>query len=352
MSGGTETPLARRLKDAIRRDGPMPFSRFMEAALYDPDHGYYARGPDIGRGGDFSTSVSFPAFREAMARLAMRAHDALGAPAAFRVVELGAGTGDLARAVVEAWRRDRPGAALDYVTVERSPGLRARQASGPGVRAVASPADLAPAPGLVFGNEVLDAFPVARVVGGPREGKLLEVHVDVAADGGFRERLLPVRDGRVARQLAREGVRPQRGQILDVAPDLPAFVREAARLPHPGFLLFIDYGDPAPVLYRPDRLNGTLAAYKAHGRFHDPYEEVGLRDLTADVDFTAVALAAADAGMEELGLATQQALLEALGIHDLGLPDEARMVAGAAGLGTAFHAAAFRRGTGAGLPGF
>ena len=335
--------LEERLKARIRAEGPLTFHDFMEAALYDAEAGYYARGPAIGAEGDFSTSVSFPAFRAAIARLVAHARDALGP--GMRVVELGAGTGLLARGVLEALP-DVP-----YATVERSAGLRARQAEVPGVRAVASPEDLAPAPSLVLGNEVLDAFPVHRVVGGAGDA-LLEVVVDVGADGRFKERLAPLRDAAVAERLARVGVRPQRGQVCDVAPGVDAFVRAAARLADPGFLVLIDYGDEARDLYAPTRLNGTFAAYKAHGRFHDPYDEVGLRDLTADVDFTAVALAAREAGMEPLGLVDQGPFLEALGIHDMGLPDEARMVAGMAGLGSAFKVAAFRRGTRAPLPGF
>src|SRR5581483_6386121 len=335
--------LEERLRAQIAKEGPISFHDFMEAALYDPHEGYYARGPAIGPQGDFSTSVRFPAFRRAMARLVAAARDALPGP--FRVVELGAGTGELARAILA----EHPG--LDYATVDASPGLRAKQAAA-GARPVASAEMLSPAPGLVFGNEVLDALPVRRGAGAP-DGGLLEVAVDVdARTGRFRERLVPLRDAEVEARLAREGVWPQRGQILDVAPGLEAFVRAAARLPDPGFLVFIDYGDPAPALYSPQRLNGTLAAYKAQGRFQEPLEEPGQRDLTADVDFTAVEHAAREAGMEPLGLATQQEFLDALGIADLGLPDEVRAVAGAAGLGSAFHVAAFRRGTRVLLPGF
>lgn len=348
------TPLARILRERIQASGPIPFHDFMEAALYDPEHGYYSRGPRIGgEGADFSTSVSFPSFRAAIGRLVRRAHAALGAPDAFRVVELGAGTGALARAVTEDWRAHHPGTPLDYVTVERSPVLRARQAAVPGVRGVARAADLEPAPCLVFGNEVLDALPVRRVMGGP-EGALLEIFVDWdARTGRFRERLLPPADEAGLRAgLARVGVAPQRGQIVEVAPALDAFVREAARLPDPGFLVFVDYGDPAPALYAPSRINGTLAVYKAGGRFHEWGEGVGERDLTADVDFTTVALAARDAGMEEVAFTSQEEFLHALGIDELGLPDEVRMVAGAAGLGSAFHVAVFGRGAPAPLEGF
>jgi SAM-dependent MidA family methyltransferase len=346
-----ETPLATRLKARIVKEGPLPFHAFMRAALYDPEHGYYARGPEIGPEGDFSTSVSFPAFRLAMARLARAAWEGTGRPARFRIVELGAGTGLLARTLTEEWRATLPDVPLDYVTVDASPSLRARQSAVSGVRSVASARALEPAPSLVFGNEVLDALPVHRVLA--QDDGFLEFYVDLdARTGGFRERLRPLTDPRVVERFARVGVRPVRGQICEVALEGDAFVADAARLVDPGYLVFIDYGDPAPRLYAPERLNGTLMAYKSHGRFHEPLARVGEQDLTADVDFTAVALAAQDAGLEELGLVSQQEFLEALGIAELGLPDEVRIVAGAAGLGSAFHVAAFRRGTRAGLPGF
>lgn len=346
-----ETPLERRLKERIARDGPIPFSEFMRAALYDPNDGYYARGPRIGPEGDFSTSVRFPAFRRAIARLAVHCYHALGKPRPFRIVELGAGTGQLAREVISEWHRALPDARLDYATVDASDALRLRQEEVPGVTAHASPSDLPPAPGLVFGNEVLDALPVHRVVGGSQG--LLEIHVDLdARSGRLRERLLPLSNPTIEAHLHGLDVFPARGQVIEVALGLGGFVRDAARLPEPGFLVFVDYGDEARALYAPTNMNGTLAAYRAHGRFHEPLARVGEQDLTADVDFTTVAAAATQAGMESLGLATQQTFLEGLGIAELGLPDEVHLVSGAAGLGTAFHVAAFRRGTRATLPGF
>lgn len=320
----------------------MRFHDAMAMALYDPEHGFYTRGPAIGPGGAFSTSVRFPAFRRAIARLAQAARDAVGSP--FRVVELGAGTGELARAVLAEAKVD------EYVTVDASPALRVRQAAVPGVRAVASTAELDPAPGLVFGNEVLDALPVRRVVGGAH-GELLEVALDVGPQGLLRQRLVPLADAAVAARLAREGVAPARGQVLDVAPALDAFARDAARLVERGHLLFIDYGDPAEALYASSRPNGTLAAYRGAG-IQDPLAELGEQDLTADVDWTCVEHAATGAGLASHGLVTQERLLRALGVEDLGMPDEVHMVAGAAGLGSAFQAMAFSRGVAARLPGF
>lgn len=309
--------LAAELRERIRRDGPLRFDRFMEACLA----AYYGRGPAIGPAGDFSTNVRFAAFRDGIARLVRAA----GMP---RAVELGAGTGELAKHVIGATPD------IEYWTVDPSPSLRAKQAAA-GARAVPSTRDVPRGPPtLVFGNEVLDALPVRRIVGGASSA--LEIHVDVDAAGRFRDRLLPAPDAPFV---------PHRGQICDVAPQLTDFVSAAAHIVSEGFLVFVDYGDVAEKLYAPTRLNGTLAAYRAHAQTQDWYENVGEQDLSADVDWTAVARAATDAGMEELGLVPQSAFLKALGVEEFDLVNPAR-------LGSAFQVAAFRRATTRSLPGF
>lgn len=311
------TKLADELRERIRREGPLRFDAYMAACLA----AYYGRGPDIGPGGDFSTSVRFPAFREGIARL-------VEAAGVARVVELGAGTGELAR---DALGRVK---GIEYWTVDASPGLRARQAAA-GARAVASVAEIPRGPAtLVFGNEVLDALPVRRIVGGPAGA--LEIHVDLDAHGRFRDRLLAAPDAPFV---------PARGQICDIAPGLDAFVRAAALVADPGFLVLIDYGDVAERLYSPQRLNGTLAAYRAHEQQQDWYANVGEQDLTADVDWTAVVAAAEGAGMETLGLVSQGKFLRALGVDDAEVVSPSR-------LGSAFQVAAFRRGMERGIPGF
>ena len=310
-------PLADELRARIRRDGPLRFDRFMAACLA----AYYGRGPAIGPAGDFSTSVRFPAFREGIARLVQ----ASGMP---RVVELGAGTGELARAVLAA----HPG--IEYWTVDASPALRAQQDAA-GARPVARMETIpAGTPTLVFGNEVLDALPVRRIVGGPAGA--LEIYVDLDGSSRFRDRILPAPDASIV---------PARGQICDVAAGLDPFVRAAARVADPGYLVFIDYGDVAEKLYAPTRLNGTLAAYRAHEQHQDWYDHVGEQDLTADVDWTAVISAAQGAGMDTLGLVTQGAFLQALGVDEADVVSPAR-------LGSAFQVAAFRRGVDRTLPGF
>lgn len=318
------------LRARIRREGPLRFDRYMAACL----DAYYGRGPDIGARGDFSTNVKFAEFREAVAHLVVAA-------GARRVVELGAGTGELARDILSRQL------GVEYVTVDASAGLREKQHAA-GARAVTSMREVPPmAEGttLVFGNEVLDALPVRRIVGGARDDQLLEIHVGLDARGTFRDRLLPCEDKEVAQRLREEEVSLARGQIADLQMGLAEFVAEAARLCKPGYLVLIDYGDAAPALFAPQRINGTLAAYRHHQKNADWYANVGAQDLTADVDWTAVGLAAERAGLETLGLVTQRAFLRALGVEDDELVNPAR-------LGTAFQVYAARTPGMPDLPGF
>lgn len=325
----TDTPLAFEIKARIRRLGPITFHDFMRDALKE----YYGKGPDIGGPkSEFTTSVSHPAFRAAVTRLVREL------PAGWRVVELGAGTGELAGHVT----KEVPG--VEYITVDMSPGLRAKQSKHAGVRAVARCEDLAPAPSLVFGNEILDALPVSRVTSGPN-GELYELLISIDAEGNFLTGFGPAVDPRLAARLQRIGIWPQRGQVLDVAPALEEFVRSAARLADPGILLFIDYGELAEALYEPARTKGSLMTYTLSGKPFDPLDDVGRCDITADVDFTAVHLAAADAGMESLGIITQESFLEALGVTDFGTAEEAEALG-------VFEVFAARRGTKHPIPGF
>lgn len=324
----TETPLAFELKARIRRLGPMTFHDFMRDALIE----YYGRGPNIGGPkSEFSTSVSHPEFRKAIARLVREL------PSGWRVVELGAGTGELAGYVT----KEVPG--VEYVTVDMSPGLRAKQSKHPGVRAVARCEDLEPAPSLVFGNEILDALPVSRVTSGPN-GELYELLVALDDAGNFLTGFGKAVDPRLEARLKHIGMWPARGQVLDVAPALEDFVRSAARLADPGILIFIDYGELAETLYEPARLKGSLMTYAPNGKPFDPLDDVGACDITADVDFTAVHLAAEDAGMESLGIVRQEDFLEALGVADLDAPEQHDLYG--------FEVFAARRGTKHPIPGF
>ena len=306
----------------IRAAGPLPFAEYMDLALYHPELGYYARaGRRSGRAGDFFTSVDAgPLFGEMLAAQFAEMHR-LAAPegatkaAAFDLVEAGAGSGRLARSVLDhaAAAHPRFYSDLRLTLVERSPAARAAQdaALGPHAGRLAQAGAELPARvrGIIFANELLDALPVHSVV--MTAAGLREVYVD-NRDGHLAETFGPVSPA-VETHVERFGIRLETGWRTEVSPAAVGWVTAAARSLERGFLLLIDYGHEAHELYSPTHAHGTLACYRRHrveaagdGRAAAPWlEEPGARDITAHVDLTAVRTAAEEAGLETLGTLDQ-----------------------------------------------
>lgn len=318
---GEDAALVELIRDEIRRTGPMPFARFMELALYAPDGGYYrAVSARPGRQGDFITAAELhPIFGQSLATAIEEIWRRIGEPASFVVRELGAGTGALAIAILDALR-DTGSPLLEAVVYEpvevderRHAAFAARlEASGHGTRHRRP--TTGPIVGVILGNEVLDALPVHRV---RRRGETLrEVAVDLNPDGGLVEVEIAPSKPRVAIYLAGAGVELADGQTAEFALGLEAWIGDATRDLDRGVLLLIDYGAPAAELYDPvRRRDGTLRAYVRHQVHDDPYRHVGRQDLTAHVDVTAVERAAHEAGLSTIGVTTQAEALMGLGIE-------------------------------------
>jgi len=318
---GEDAALVERIRDGIRRDGPMPFARFMDLALYHPDGGYY-RSSDTrpGRGGDFLTAPELhPIFGEMLARAVVQAWDRLERPDPFVVAEHGAGEGALATSLLDAVRQTPLAAAIRYRPVEvddrRLRALRDRlEAAGLADRLESGRAD-APFDGVVLGNEVLDALPVHRVR--RFDDGLRELAVDVGPDGAFAEVDIAPTTPALAVRLAAEGVELADGQTTEICLALDDWIARAAAPLRRGLMVLIDYGAPAAELYDPiRRRDGTLRAYVRHQVHDDPYRFVGRQDLTAHVDVTAVERAAVAAGLMTLGITTQAEALMGLGIEE------------------------------------
>jgi SAM-dependent MidA family methyltransferase len=320
--------LVERIADEIRRSGPMPFARFMELALYEPEAGYYtahrsddeaAAGP--GRAGDFLTAPEgHPIFGWALARHLESVWEALDRPARFVVREHGAGTGALAAGILDGLRRADSALreAIRYQVVDASEtrlaALRQRlEASG--LAATLEPFDSRPERGAVVANELVDALPVHRVEGGP-DGALLERFVTLGADGGFATTLGAPSTPALAARLRAEGIELAPGQPAEVCLAIDPWVADAGAGLAAGELLLIDYGYPADELYRPER-GSTLRAYHRHRVHADPLVAIGRQDLTAHVDLTAVERAAVAAGLTPIGRTTQARFLAALGAGEL-----------------------------------
>jgi len=319
---GHEPELAEAIRAEILEAGPMTFARFMELALYHPALGYYAsgrRGP--GRTADFLTAPeSHPIFGWALAAQIEEAWERLGRPVPFIVREPGAGTGALAAGILDGLRRSGSAlcGAIRYRISERAPDrcrqVRARlEAIGAGDAFEAE--DGSPIEGVVVANEVLDALPVHRVLGGP-DGSLLESFVAVHPGGRFHEVTGPPSTPALAARLDNEAIRLLPGQAAEVCLAVDDWMRETAAGLHRGLFVFIDYGHPATALYEPAR-GSLLRAYVGHRVHDDPFRNVGRQDLTAHVDLTAVEAIATRAGLDYLGTTTQAEFLASLGIGDL-----------------------------------
>ncbi len=330
MQSNTDVPppepdalaVSRELAAVIRAEiraagGWIPFARYMELALYAPGLGYYSAGArKFGAGGDFVTAPELtPLFGRALARQVAQVLQATGGD----ILELGPGSGRLALDLLTAL------SGLDclpehYFMLEVSADLRARQ------RALfeAEAPDLLPRlawlerlperhAGLVLGNEVLDALPVHLVhwtAAGP-----LERGVSVEGeDFAWSDR--PIVDAALSGTVARLPVTGP-DYVSEVCPATSALIASLVERLQRGALLFLDYGFPRREYYHPQRTGGTLMCHRRHRAHADPFHLPGLTDLTAHVDFTAVAEAGVAAGLELLGYTGQAQFLINCGLLDL-----------------------------------
>lgn len=302
-------------REVAANGGWIGFEAFMALALYAPGLGYYSRGDrQFGAmpqsGSDFVTAPQMsPLFGRALARQVAQALEATGTR---EVWEFGAGSGALASQLLAVL-----GADIDrYVIVELSAALRQRQratlaADHPDLVGKLHWADALPASiaGVAVGNEVLDAMPVALLhFDGARW-----LERGVACEAGrfvFSDRPTELRPPGV--EGADEGTVP--GSTTELHRHAEAFVRTLAATLHRGAAFFIDYGFPEAEYHHPQRTGGTLMCHRAHRSDTDPLSDVGHKDITAHVDFTGIALAGQDAGLEVLGYTSQARFLMNCGL--------------------------------------
>jgi len=400
-------PLRQKIEQEIRERGPIPFSRYMELCLYDPDHGYYSRNAEqFGKAGDFYTSSDVHAvFGRLMARQFEEMWRVLGSPEKIAVVELGPGRGLLAQDVLDWSEKKFPAffRALHYVLVETSPVLRQRMKStlrkhlDSGKTAFASPEEN----GATLANQIepdaeLDAErgtetdacdhqnahttsgpaaerrqnaahsasrgsapPAAKAPEGRKKPPMIEAATEntilfaneffdalpveiLSAQGTLR---LDARDGRFLETWApsspeelefldRHSIHPEPGERVEVQLMAQRYMRQIASTSNRGFLIAIDYGYTRAEQLA-GRHRGTLKAIRQHSVSANPYEAPGEQDITADVNFTALAAAAEGRGMQTQKLITQSQFLMGIGeatqfadaFDDCRLPQERAKVA-------------------------
>jgi SAM-dependent MidA family methyltransferase len=308
--------LAERIANEIGEAGGwIPFSRFMELALYAPGFGYYAAGSrKIGAEGDFVTAPELtPMFARCLAMQARQVLDHVGGD----VLELGPGTGVLAADLFEELKA-QGAAPARYRLLEVSPELRERQRA---LIAGRHPGDIdrfewidrlpERIDGIVLANEVLDVLPCSLV---HRSGaEILERGV-VLTEAGFAWEDMALPDGELKRRAAAVIPPGDYDYLTEVNLAGEALVRSVAAALGRGLALFIDYGFAQAEYYHPQRSTGTLRCHYRHRVHGDPFFLPGLQDVTAHVDFTAMARAAQSAGAEVVGYTTQAHFLISCGL--------------------------------------
>jgi len=318
--------LLAHVRKEIASNGPMPFSRYMERCLYAPGLGYYSAGKTkFGEAGDFITAPELgDLFARCVVRTVQPVLQALGPAALF--LELGGGSGSFAEAALLAL------AAADslparYLILEPSADLRERQRDR---LSVSLPADIfgrvewldrPPEEdwhGVLFANEVIDALPTTRFT--MRDGEVYEEHVVLDGEGNLKRSDRPADSlvsgavRHVERDTGREFPDGYRSEIL---PQLPFWMQAVAGSLVSGVMLFIDYGYVRQEFYLPERTDGTLMAHYRHRAHGDAYILPGLQDLTASVDFTALAEAGNNAGFSVAAYVPQAQFLIASGLQAL-----------------------------------
>jgi SAM-dependent MidA family methyltransferase len=349
--------------------GWLSFERFMELALYAPGLGYYSAGSwKLGRGGDFVTA---PETSELFGLCLARECAPVLAATGGGILELGAGSGALAATLLGAL--EAQGTVPEhYSIIEVSADLAARQRArlatlAPHLRERVVWLERlpdAPFAGVILANEVADALPVRRF--SVRGGALLEVGVAAGPAGALAgaERPADATLAGACRALlaGRTEALPE-GYTSEVSLRLAPWIATLGECLGRGVLLLIDYGLPRAHYYHPQRAAGTLRCHFRQRAHDDPYVNLGVQDITAWVDFTRVAEAAAEVGLAVSGFATQAAYLLALGLERLvtaaaddrgraQLAGEARRLIMPEEMGEAFKVMALTRGYAAPLAGF
>lgn len=317
-----------RLLDYLRTEivnagGAISFARFMDLALYAPGLGYYRAGArKFGPGGDFVTAPELsPLFSRCLARQCREILQALGGG---EILELGAGSGVMAADILLDLR------ALDalperYAILELSGELRERQRQmlterAPDLLERVAWLEKLPEPGfrgVVLGNEVLDALPVEcfRITAhGPRRWMVTWTETGLAWAEGEEDAAVTATVARIEAEL---GWRLPEGYTSEYVPYLEDWLRAMAEPLAVGALLFVDYGYPRRAYYHPERIDGTLLCHYRHRVHADPLILPGLQDITASVDFTAVADAADAVGLEISGYTSQNYFLFGCGLMEL-----------------------------------
>ena len=322
----------------ISQTGPLSFARFMELALYDPKHGYYmthavdqdhSSRERIGWEGDFYTAPELsPILAKTLVRQVLEIDVQLGHPDPFIFVEMGGGNGTFATDFLQHCQAVAPDFLnrLYYHLVERSPYLQSLQESRIreamrtwGNRQLTwkssvEQLDRDSVTGVLFSNELVDAFPVHRVRYDNHH--LQEIFVDYEG-GQFVERMGPLSSPNLEEYVHQHDVDLVEGQASELHVVAQQWMKNVARVLHRGIIMTVDYGHTGSDYYASDRKNGTLLCYYQHSVSTNPYVRVGEQDMTAHVNFSALAKAGKECEVLPVGFTTLANWLMGLGVETM-----------------------------------
>lgn len=325
MTTVSTSELAEQLRERINREGPITFCQWMRAALYDPVNGYYCRvdRKRWGREGDYRTSPERSSlFGATLGRYITKLYEESGQPPTLTIIEAGAGDGGFAAALLEALQHSFPQvfSATHYVINELSPHSEslAQKRLLPFAERVsfesshATESDL----GIVFSNELLDAFPVHRVK--MESGLLREFYVSVSVDGGFEWILDAPSTPRLAEYFEQSGIELREGQVAEVNLEIEEWFKKASGSIRRGYVITIDYGAEATELYsispEDQRYLGTLRSFQRHQIIDDVLASPGEQDLTATINWTFVREVGERLGLKVVEFERQDKFLLAAGL--------------------------------------
>jgi len=302
------------LTDLIRTEGTITFARYMELALYAPGLGYYSAGlRKFGPGGDFVTAPEIsPLFSRCIAKQCKQ----IGG----NILELGAGTGAMALEILKTYPPEQ------YYILEVSADLKQRQQET--LKKFSNVTWLSTLPntfnGTIVGNEVLDALPVHRFR--ITDNKILEAYVRWQDDKFVWHYDKPSSPGLLEAVERLDASLRWHDKGIDYESEIhltiPPLIHTLGNILQTGALLFIDYGFPRHEYYHPERSHGTLMCHYQHKAHTDPLIFTGLQDITAHIDFTAVAEAAVAAGLHVAGYTNQASFLLGCGLLDMAASDD------------------------------
>jgi SAM-dependent MidA family methyltransferase len=313
--------LEQKLFERIERDGPITFRDFMQAALYDAEHGYYSTSRlKIGAAGDYYTSSNLhSAFGATLSRAFIRLWTNSTEP--LTVVEFGAGTGQLAQDFLSSMRDESPACfeTVSYILIETSSHMRQLQRE----RLVdfcdcvswldIEDLERTPVTAIAFSNELIDALPVHCVRRHNNQIQELYVQNPRRKSGLALVWAEPSTD-LLMKYIERCNVPLKEGQTVEINLDAIKWLRKVARALRRGFLVTIDYGDLAPELWKAERSRGTLRSFYRHRLIDSPLQHIGEQDITASVNFTALIEYGRDFGFELQSFERQSAFLTRMGL--------------------------------------